>query len=342
MKKREKVKKIDNVIFFPGMEKRLTDKGLESLHNKKYAEAIRLLEEAKELDQDNDDVLIGLVLAYFEAGNFQKAKVLAKELLHKGIGDYFQLVDLYVTVLIQLHEYQEIVSTIEVLLEEKEIPPERMEHFLTLLQFSRKMAENKSLDLSSEEPNEDTNPDSLNLLSLTSLNEQMLAISRLSDKNIRPYVPEIEDYLKAEIGHPFLKTILLTLLKEQEVDKDLKMVKFSEEITINPTGIPDVRHQPKMTSIKELLENRLESSNPVLFASISEMVERIFFISYPFELEPENPAAWAAGFQYLAQEYMGINSEINELSKDYDVSPVEITLAIQEIEEIEKISYPNL
>ena len=60
----------------------------------------------------------------------------------KGIGDYFQMVDLYLTILIQLHEYQEIVITIEALLDEKEIPPEKHDHFLTILQFSRRMADN--------------------------------------------------------------------------------------------------------------------------------------------------------------------------------------------------------
>jgi thioredoxin-like negative regulator of GroEL len=146
MKKREPVKRIDNIVFFPGIEKRLTDKGLENLEKKKFKEAINLLEEAREYYPDNDEILIGLVLAYFEASSFQKAKALAKEMLHKGIGDYLQMVDLYLTVLIQLHEYQEIVSTVEALLEEKEIPPEKHDHFLTILQFSRRMAENRQLE----------------------------------------------------------------------------------------------------------------------------------------------------------------------------------------------------
>lgn len=340
MKKREQIKRKDNVVYFPGIEKRLTVKGLESLEKKKFNEAITLLEEARELDQDNDDILIGLVLAYFEAGSFKKAKVLANEMLLKGIGDYFQMVDLYLTVLIQLHEYQEIVSTIEVLLEEKEIPPEKHDHFLTILQFSRRMAENRQpAEVEVEIP---PKVQELNLISKNNLNEQLLVVAGLAEKNIRPYLEEIADYLKDETGHPFIKTMLLTLLKEQEINQELVVGKFFKKQPFIPLELPEVRVQPRMIEVKALLEDRLESENPGLFENIIGMVERTFFISYPFELEPKNPAAWAAAFHILSQEYLGIEQEISRIASEYGAEPQEIEQAKKQIEIIEKISYPNI
>jgi tetratricopeptide (TPR) repeat protein len=341
MKKREPVKRKDNVIFFPGLEKRLTDKGLEKLEKKNFKEAINLLEEAKELDPENDEIMIGLVLAYFEASSFQKAKVLAKEMLLKGIGDYFQMVDLYLTILIQLHEYQEIVSTVEALLDEKEIPPEKHDHFLTILQFSRRMAENRQLDIEEPQP-EEKNVQELNLFSLENLNEQMLLVSSLAEKNIRPYLAEIAGYLEADEGHPFLKTILLTLLKEQEIDRELSIRKFEMEKRIIPTKLPEVREEPRLKEVKRLLENQLESENPGLFENTIRMVERIFFISYPFELEPGSTTAWAAAFHYIAEDYLGMDTKVSELSSNYGVLIEEIEQAKSMIEEIEKISYPNI
>jgi tetratricopeptide (TPR) repeat protein len=341
MKKREQAKRKDNVIYFPGLEKRLTDKGLESLEKKKFKEAITLLEEAKELDPDNDHILIGLVLAYFEAGSFKNAKVLAKEMLLKGIGDYFQLVDLYLTVLIQLHEYHEIVSTIEALFEEKEIPPEKHDHFLTILQFSRRMAENRQAP---EEKNvlEEANAKELNLLKVNNLNEQLLLISGLAEKNIRPYINEIADYLKAETGHPFLKTMLLTLLKEQEIDREFVIKKFTSEQSFHPANLPEVRVHPKMKRVKELLEAQLESNDPVLFEHTIGMVERTFFITYPLDFQPEKPDAWAAAFHLLAENYLGMDGKVERLSSDYQITMEEIEQAKAQIEEIEKISYPNI
>ncbi len=339
MKKREPVKRKDNVIFFPGLEKRLTDKGLESLENKKYNEAIPLLEEARELDPDNDNILIGLVLAYFEAGAFKKAKALANDMLLKGIGDYFQMVDLYLTVLIQLHEYQEIVTTIEALLDEKEIPPEKHDHFVTILQFSQRMAENRQSETDEEETIPE--PQGLDLFSKNNLNDQMLVVAGLAEKNIRPYVEEIADYLKSEIGHPFLKTMLLTLLKEQEIDRELVVRKFELEERVIPSSLPEVRVQPRMIEVKGLLAD-LESDNPVLYESTIGMVERTFFISYPFELEPENPAAWAAAFRIMAQEYLGFEPNNSKIASEYGTAEQEIEKAREQIEGMEEISYPNI
>lgn len=341
MKKRERAKRKDNIIFLPGLEKRLTDKGLESLHNKRYQEAITLLEEARVHDPENSDILIGLVLAYFEAGAYIKAKELANEMLLKGIGEYFHMVDLYLTVLIQLHEYQEIVSTIEVLFDEKEIPPDRHDHFLTILQFSKRMADN-SQQKPIEEAKEETHLKKLNLSSLKNLNEQMLVISSLAEKNIRPYMDEIKDYLSAESGHPFLKTMLLNLLKEQEYDKEIVVKKFSEDLILVPTELPDIQTQPRMKAIEKILEAKLENSDPVLFENIKGMVERNFFITYPFELKPEALSAWAAAFHLLVLDYLGVDPDVVDISDEYEISTDKIEQALAKIRELEEISYPNI
>jgi tetratricopeptide (TPR) repeat protein len=340
MKKRERAKKIDNVIFLPGIEQRLTDKGLESLQNKRFQEAINLLEEAREHDPENGDVLMGLVLAYFEAAVFKKAKDLASEMLLKGIGDYIQMVDLYLTILIQLHEYQEIVSTIEALLDEKEIPPEKQNHFLTILQFSRRMAENSHQDQHEDVLEEDNKE--INLLAMSDINKQMFVISSLAEKNIRPYINEIVEYLEADNGHPFIKTMLLTLLKEQEYDKEIMVKKFNSTIKVVPIDLPEIQSQPRLREIEKLLEDRVESSDPVLFENIKGMVKRILFISYPFKQNPEPSAAWAAAFHMLVLQYFGNEANMMEISTDYQVSEEVIEQAIAKIQELEEISYPNI
>jgi tetratricopeptide (TPR) repeat protein len=341
MKKRERAKRKDNIIFLPGLEKRLTDKGLESLQNKRYQEAITLLEEARVHDPENSDILIGLVLAYFEAGAYIKAKELANEMLLKGIGEYFHMVDLYLTILIQLHEYQEIVSTIEALFEEKEIPPDRHDHFITILQFSKRMADNSQQE-PMEEEKEETHLKELKLTSLKNLNEQMLVISSLAEKNIRPYMDEIKEYLNSESGHPFLKTMLLTLLKEQEYDKKIVVEKFNEDLSIVPTELPDIQTQPRMKEIENILEAKLENSDPVLFENMKGMVERIFFISYPFELQPEAARAWAAAFHLLVLGYLGGEPDVDDISDEYEISTKKIEQALAKIRELEEISYPNI
>ncbi|MDV2687547.1 tetratricopeptide repeat protein, partial [Alkalihalophilus lindianensis] len=81
--------------------------------------------------------------------------------------------------------------TIEALLDEKEVPPEKYEHFLTILQFSRKMAAHHE-ESAEPSPTNDGNQE-LGLLSDNNLNDQLLLVSSLADKNIRPFFNEIEE-----------------------------------------------------------------------------------------------------------------------------------------------------
>ncbi|MGG5254864.1 tetratricopeptide repeat protein [Neobacillus sp. SM06] len=341
------IKSKENIIFFPNLERRLAQKGLERLQAKKVSEAIEFLEKAKELDAENEETLIGLVLAYVEAGSFHKAKGLAKEMLLKGIGHYDQMIDLYITILLQLHEYSEIVATIETLLEESEIPADKAARFSTILQFSKRMAENGFPPINEKEKydlmpeaDEQVGEQSLNLYALNDANEQMLLVSRLADKNIRPFMDEIQDYLADRAGHPFLKTLLLNLLKEQEFEKEVQVEKFRIEKIVVPLELPDIRNQGRMMDIVEILQDRLEQKDPILLENIRSLVERHFFIVYPFQLEPDEPRAWAAAFHFLTLEYYGQSPEVTSLADMYRQPAEHLTQAIEWIKEIEEISYP--
>ena len=129
MDKGQPLKRDDNVIYFPGLEKRLLEKGLENLHRKNYDEAIALLESAINLEPKNNDSHIGLLLAYFDAGMVEHAMNLAKEMIQDGIGNGFETMDIYIMLLIQTHKYNEVVTVIEELLNESNIPEENAQHF---------------------------------------------------------------------------------------------------------------------------------------------------------------------------------------------------------------------
>ncbi|HWJ79832.1 MAG TPA: tetratricopeptide repeat protein, partial [Niallia sp.] len=117
MKKHEPEQK-ENIIYFPNLDKRLLEKGLDAIQQKKYKDALPLLNDALERNPDNSDIKIGLILSYYELGMLEDAKLIAKGMLAEGSGDYLQVLDLYIMILVQLHEYEEIVTTIEVLLED--------------------------------------------------------------------------------------------------------------------------------------------------------------------------------------------------------------------------------
>jgi tetratricopeptide (TPR) repeat protein len=338
MKKRRKIKPHkDNIFLFPDVDKLLMRKGLTSLHNKKFSEAIGYLEEALALDPDNDEITLGLIIAYFETGNLTTAKQLAYKSMKQGVGDYFQLIDIYIMILLQMNEYEEIVSTIEALLDEREIPREKWDNFTRILEFSRRKLEAESTLLHPTIENETVDFD---LFQYENLNDQFLAVARLSHLNARSYLNGIKEYLNWTDGHPFIKTMLLQLLKEQEVDAKLDMEKFQQRLTINPVELKEIEQVLSAEEIMNFIKSEIEQDNPSLFESIREMVSRHSFLLFPIERKPSDPRAWAAAYHFIVLEYFGIPHSIEKLVPKYETQTTLVSEAIGLIRELEEISSP--
>ncbi|RDU36278.1 tetratricopeptide repeat protein [Neobacillus piezotolerans] len=338
----------ENIVFFPDVERRLAEKGIEALHEKRFNEAICLLEQGRELDPSNSDITAALVLAYFEAGALRKAKELCKEMLMEGTGDYFQLVEMYITILIQLHEYREITEVLEALFDEREVPAEKREHFLTILQFCKRLADNDPIpaqdseleDIEEHSIEEQIRPGEVDFLKINDLKQQVQIAGRLAGQNIQPFIPEIATFLNDEKGHPFFKTILLNLLREQNIDSDLVIRKFGVAEKVNPVFMPALHELHQEHETGRILSEELEHRDPVLLENVLSLVQRYFFASYPFELEPGNPSAWAAAFHIIAMSYLGSPPDLQGMARMYKVKKEEVDKAIDWIRKVEEISYP--
>ncbi|MFO1443129.1 tetratricopeptide repeat protein [Bacillus sp. Bva_UNVM-123] len=337
MKKRARKKLNDKVILFPDLEKRLLEKGLESLQQKNFRDAIDYLEEALALDPDNHDILFGLVLANLELGLLLKAKEFANRMLQMGIGDYIHIIELYIMILVQLHQYDEIVATIEILLEEREIPKEKFEHFTSMLHFSRKMADAKPLQEKESDITDELIGRKLDLFSYKNQEAQIQLGAQLAERNITPYIQQIKFYLQAKEGDLFFKTILLNVLINQEYDQEIMIEKLDKQLAVNPANLQNNKIQPQQNRLLHILNEQLEHVNPVLLNNLNSLIRRHFFILYPFELEQYKDEVWAAAYHLLAAAYQGISNEAEELAERYDVKKediVEAELVLKKIEEI--------
>lgn len=336
MKKRGAKKRDGNVILFPDLEKKLLEKGLEQLQNENFLEAIELFEEAKKIEPEQGDIQMGLVLAYYEAGFLQEAKQTCKEMLKNGIGEYFQVIELYLMILVQLHEHGEIITTIEALLDEKEIPVEKIAYFSKLLVFSKRMLKDRSNEAENISINE------AHTLHLLEGDEKklILTIAELANKNVRPHVEEIKQYLSKEEGHPFIKTMLLNILKDQEFEKEISVEKFGVVSEVTPTTLPHFFENEQKMEIEAQLSDRLESKDPILFQQIQSLLERHLFLIYPFPLQPNQPTLWASAYHLVGLEFMGGEPSVQQMASLYKVNMSDLTRAQAYIYKLEEISYP--
>lgn len=340
MSGKDKQSKKGNIIPFPNLAGRLVDKGLDQLAKKDFRQAAELFTQARELEPENPDLNVGLVVSLVELGYYPEAKVLCKELLNKGIGDYFQVVNIYLMVLLQLNEHEEMASTIRALLEDDYIPPDKIMHFEKMLQFSQRVLEEKQGQEIIKEEKIHHEIEKEGLFEEKTESEIMRTISRLTEVNIRPYVPEIKEYLLDEQANPFYKTLLINILKEQEYDKEIDVLKFNEMSCIVPASLGDVLENSFLVEVTKLAENHLGQENPTLLEMVKSLIERHNFIFYPNDPSKTRFTEWAAAYQLLAEEYQGMNPDVEEIAESYRTSPGSVRQIASYLKEIEEISYP--
>lgn len=339
MNNRKQGKKADNVIPFPNLERKLVEKGLERLHQNKFHEAISLLEQAIVIEPYNSESQMGLVLAYFDAGMFDKAKQLVGKMLFEGIGDYFEVMNLYLMLLVQVHKYDEVVSVIEELLVSERIPKEQFENFNRLLEFSRRMLNNP---VEQENDLDDSSYQELNLFQYKDPEQQMRVAAELNERNILPYLEELTYFLQSNDGGAFFKSLILNILREHLYDQPVFVQKFGRKITVIPKTLISLNDNPQLKDITVVIGQRLENDDPILFDHIKKLMEKQFFLLYPFKLEPDDAAIWAAAYHSLGNEYYGNQDTEDELMDAYNVLPVDMKKADSFIRMIEEISYQDI
>ncbi|WP_110927113.1 tetratricopeptide repeat protein [Bacillus massiliglaciei] len=328
------------IIPFPNLSQRLLAKGMEELEARRFKQASELLSQAVELEPLDEEANMGLLVSSVEQGRYEEAKELCIDLLHKGIGDYFKISDIYLMVLLQLGDHEKIVEMVEALFSDQYIPAEKEEHYEKMLQFSRRVIEERQEEAEKEE---ELNLERLSgspLFEGKSDIELHAVIRQLAGINVRPFAEEIAAFLREEEHHPFFKTMILQVLQDQEFDKKIELAKPWGQMEIIPQDLSALSEDPFLKEMEKRTERVLGSSNPTLLAMIHEVLKRQHFVLFPFDVSGGKYGEWAAAYHALAEEYMGGDADLERLGATYSAEPHEIAEVLEAVKQIEAVSYP--
>lgn len=325
--------KNEKVIPFPNLAQLLLKKGMQAMEEKKFKHAREFFGQAYDLEPDDEDINIGLALSLVQLGNYQDAKAIVKKMMGNGIGEYFHVINIYLMILLQLNEHREIISVVEALLEEDQVPAGKVESLEHLLAMSKRIVEQGGeQEQEYKEPNDETiliqEEELTNILENGTEEEQFFMLSSLSGQNIRPWVGLLCQFLIEE-RHPFLKTFALTLLIEQEVDRVVEVDKFGQTLTVNVMDLPSIEQTLFLSEIHKELSERLENNNPIMFEQALEMVKRHNILLYPMNIT--NLGDWSEAYFRIVSEAYGLqmkepNSSVNTI--------------IEEIRNLERMTFP--
>ncbi|MFK3958223.1 tetratricopeptide repeat protein [Guptibacillus hwajinpoensis] len=332
----DKEKHERKIVYFPNVAGKLVEKGMAALKAKEIKEAHKHFSQLLEIEPDHPQGNFGMVLSLVEMGDLKEASERCETMMQQGIGDYYDIFQVYISILVQLGKYQKVVTMIEAVLQENQLPSNIAESLYQLLHFSRQMT---SYDIDSDDEFETVQEEDADkliaYLESDKTEKQWLAIQKLSAVNEKKSIPVYLTYLNATDKDPLLKSLVLQVLREKELNQEVIVHKFGREITVNPSELKDIFLQDFSLSVKSKLSHVVEQKNPALFEMCMQIWWHYLFAISPFEAEPSNSAVWAAAVHKVASEMNGEDLLNEELSDYYEVKPSEFEVAANRIMNIE-------
>ncbi|MFC5542234.1 MAG: hypothetical protein C0P75_011730 [Bacilli bacterium] len=304
-----------NVIVFPGTVERLFSEALKYMKTNQFEKANRYFEEALQYTEGDEHLLSIYAYSLYESKSYEKAKEVCEKLLNLGPAMYFEIMELYLTVCMQLKEYKKVERIISSLFDEGAIPQEKMEQFKRLKELNANISERMEKQDDHPAAVKQYEPEMFELDAFLSLepNEQVKKLNELALINIRPILPQLKRIVEHDRIHPFVKSLILILMNEQAVDMEIKIGKFDRIIVVNPSKIGLPTELPQYKMISNIVNDQLQQE-PSILEMVEYLIAKHSIVTYPFEwldFQPQDVAQCYIDFVHqMFGQQRGANQEI--------------------------------
>lgn len=298
-KKYRDLKRKGNVVVFPTTINRLLTEGMTLLKQERYEEARDGLYQVLTYEPEHPAALGAYSYCLYELGDYEEALEVCRELLKVGPIHYLETMELYISILMQVREFEEAERMIEVLIEEKVLPEERLAQFLQLRDLNERIAvknANVKVDLTQYVPE--------NFVKLPPHEQERL---------IMELPPASYDMLKNSlveiVQHPetdlLTKTYILFMIHQEKVKARVTVQKFHYEKEFSVANLPDPINNSRVRDIKRMMEEMLEK-DPTRLEMVQELFDRHIYLFYPFQWDEYEGAEVADAYlSYLDQLFTG-------------------------------------
>ncbi|MDN3426963.1 tetratricopeptide repeat protein [Microbacterium sp. APC 3898] len=305
-KKYRDLKRKGNVIVFPTTVTRLLSEGMTYLKEEKYEDARDSLYQVLSYEPEHAAALGGYAYCLYELGEFQEALEVCRELLKIGPIHYLETMELYISILMQVREFEEAEKMIEALIEEKVLPEERLEQFQQLRDLNERIASNAASEkVDASKYAIDT------FLALHPAEQEQLIL----DLPTTSY-QALKKKLIAIIEHPeadlLTKTYILFMLFQEKIDAEVSVRKFHYQGTFSINELPDPVNNSRIRKITAIIDNEL-AKDPTRLEMVKELFERHIYLLYPFIWDDYNEEDVAQGYMDYTE---GLFSGMTSFSED--------------------------
>ena len=311
MKKRQHIPKTkENIIFFPGMVEKLVADGLAFAEVNNHIEAAKCFDQASEHIELDDTILSVYILSLLETNRQQEAKLICENLLKKRSPLFEQIVELYLTILLDLRAYHEVDRVLNKLLVDNRFTNERKKNFLQLKELSGRLAKEQDNYLTTEDyinPIADKQKFALEEYLKLSFIEKEALLQEAFHRDITEVIPNIIEIAKSQKVPPAIQTLALLLLGSNGETTEILVEKFGIKEKVNPVSPPSPNGMERIESIKKYIHNILEKDPSKLQLTVG-LIHSHAYALFPFDWAGYSDEAVAEAYVNFVDTLFGNES----------------------------------
>lgn len=312
-----RIRKTENVVVFPGTYEKLIERGLVAVEQSNFNQAVEVFDQAILYEPDYPEFLGPYAVALYETKDFERAKEIAARLLHSGATDYIDAMELYLTISIQLQEYEEVEMTIDTLIGEGIVPKDMLQKFNYLRQLNGRLSD-RYVDVGQVSP---VKPFTLEEFYAMDTMHQQYALASLEGMDFTEMIPQLTEIAERDDVEPLVISFVLALLQQAGYEEELTIRKFGLERKITPSNMTLPGHDDLTGDV--LLEiEQLLLKDPSRLEMAHGLIEKFAITAFPF--------GWN---QYPAQEVaIAYVNYIESLFSGEQLPETELYRLIQQID----------
>ncbi|MFB9761208.1 hypothetical protein [Ectobacillus funiculus] len=319
------------VIMFPNLSDRLREKGFDSLHNKQFSEALDCFNQLGEYGFEDEESEFAAVVCLIELHDLKEARKRCGALLKRSDRLFFEVLEMYLSVLLQQHDYQAVAEVVHFALADRELSNEQREKLYPLLSFAEKME-----GLESEIPKSPEEEEVETALGTRDVAKQLQALYSLRQRGSTPAGPFVARFLEDETNHPYVKSVLLQLLMESGVRDEVSVTKYGRTMSVVPCELPDIKEDTFVTDVLLEAERGTGGQNPTMIQALAEYWYEIMFLVFPFSLLPLDVRVWAAVLEKIGSERFMLSPIDEQIVSRYGISQADMEEAYSQLLKIEQ------
>lgn len=305
-----RLRKKGNMIVFPGTYEKLVEDGYTYVERAQFDKAVEAFDQAIRYEPNSMEFLGPYAVALYETKDFVRAKEVASQLLHSGTADYVDAMELYLTISMQLQEYEEVEMTIGALLEEGVVPRELLNKFNYLRELNERLMKRYPPE---KEPTPIPFPYTIDEFLQLDRDAQQMALASIEGTDLSQITPFLANIVERKEVAPLVITFALILLHQANYEGELTIQKFGLAQSIIPAQSP-LPTEDEQTAAVLLEIEKVLMKDPSRLELAKGLIKKYSFLSYPFgwgEYAAEEIArAYKAYMEWLFEEVPLPDSEL--------------------------------